>query len=126
MESMICKEKIRKLSQRSETGCYCILSIQVNWVNGRDQWWHTAMSAVSDVCDCEWMDVEDPLFMLYTRYQSLSQSSSQKKYFMYVTEGVEGREGLSHGDILHLRIPNRDFIQRLLTSTTLFTVCQVI
>ena len=35
---------------------------------GRDLWWDEEMSKVSDVCEPEWMDVEEPLFMLYTRY----------------------------------------------------------
>jgi len=38
----------------------------VKWVPGRDRWWHEDMEAASPVCDVEWMDAEDPLFMLYT------------------------------------------------------------
>ncbi len=33
---------------------------------GRDHWWHEAMRDASPQCDCEWMDAEDPLFILYT------------------------------------------------------------
>ena len=33
---------------------------------GRDHWWHEAMKEASPQCDCEWMDAEDPLFILYT------------------------------------------------------------
>ncbi|HUU84404.1 MAG TPA: acetate--CoA ligase [Phycisphaerae bacterium] len=33
---------------------------------GRDVWWHDAMKDASPECDCEWMDAEDPLFILYT------------------------------------------------------------
>ncbi len=33
---------------------------------GRDKWWHEVMADASPVCECEWMDSEDPLFLLYT------------------------------------------------------------
>lgn len=36
------------------------------WVNGRDVWWHDIMSSACDQCPVEWMDAEDPLFLLYT------------------------------------------------------------
>ena len=38
-------------------------------VFGRDKWWSDIMVGVSDQCDPEWLDAEDPLFMLYTRYE---------------------------------------------------------
>jgi len=43
--------------------------IQIHWTEGRDTWWHDEMSSVSDECEPEWMDAEDPLFILYTRSQ---------------------------------------------------------
>ncbi len=33
---------------------------------GRDVWWHEAADAASADCPVEWMDAEDPLFILYT------------------------------------------------------------
>ena len=33
---------------------------------GRDHWWHDVMKSASSNCECEWMDAEDPLFILYT------------------------------------------------------------
>ncbi|MGH9597807.1 MAG: AMP-binding protein, partial [Edaphobacter sp.] len=33
---------------------------------GRDVWWHEAMEKASPKCDAEWMDAEDPLYLLYT------------------------------------------------------------
>ncbi|WP_022664883.1 acetate--CoA ligase [Desulfospira joergensenii] len=33
---------------------------------GRDIWWHDAANAESADCPVEWMDAEDPLFILYT------------------------------------------------------------
>ena len=32
----------------------------------RDVWWHDAMKSASDDAEVEWMEAEDPLFMLYT------------------------------------------------------------
>lgn len=39
---------------------------QVNMVAKRDVWWHEAAQAQSAECPVEWMDAEDPLFILYT------------------------------------------------------------
>ena len=41
---------------------------QLNWHDGRDVWWHDLMRTADKSCDPVWMDAEDPLFMLYTRY----------------------------------------------------------
>jgi len=38
----------------------------INMKDGRDFWWHELMKGASDECPCEWMDSEDPLFILYT------------------------------------------------------------
>ncbi|CAG2253473.1 ACSS1_2 [Mytilus edulis] len=39
---------------------------KINWTDGRDVWWHDVMGTASTDCEPEWMDAEDPLFMLYT------------------------------------------------------------
>jgi len=39
---------------------------EVEMYPGRDVWWHEAASAQSGDCPVEWMDAEDPLFILYT------------------------------------------------------------
>lgn len=38
----------------------------VNWVEGRDVWYHEAMKDASAVCETERLDAEDPLYILYT------------------------------------------------------------
>jgi len=38
----------------------------IEMVEGRDVWWHEAAAAESTDCPVEWMDAEDPLFILYT------------------------------------------------------------
>ena len=39
---------------------------QVNWVAGRDLWYHELTAAQQPVCEPERMNAEDPLFILYT------------------------------------------------------------
>ena len=40
--------------------------VKVNMQDGRDAWWHDVMKDASPRCEPEWMDSEDPLFILYT------------------------------------------------------------
>jgi acetyl-CoA synthetase len=39
---------------------------QVEMYPDRDVWWHEAAAKESPICPVEWMDAEDPLFILYT------------------------------------------------------------
>jgi len=49
---------------------------------GRDFWWHELMKEASPVCEPEWMDAEDPLFILYT-----SGSTGKPKGVLHTTAG---------------------------------------
>ncbi|XP_039505071.1 acyl-CoA synthetase short chain family member 2 like isoform X1 [Pimephales promelas] len=40
--------------------------LQSPWDESCDIWWDDLMDGVADECDPEWMDSEDPLFILYT------------------------------------------------------------
>ena len=42
------------------------VGIDVPWVEGRDVWYHEEYEKVDDKCETEWMNAEDPLFILYT------------------------------------------------------------
>jgi len=54
----------------------------VDWVEGRDLWYHQAVREVSDDCPPEPMDAEDPLFILYT-----SGSTGKPKGVLHTTGG---------------------------------------
>lgn len=55
---------------------------EINWVNGRDVWYHDIIKTVSADCPCEEMDAEDPLFILYT-----SGSTGTPKGILHTTGG---------------------------------------
>ena len=56
--------------------------IACNMQAGRDLWWHDEMAKASDQCEPEWMDAEDPMFILYT-----SGSTGKPKGVMHTTGG---------------------------------------
>lgn len=56
-------------------------SLQVPW-SDRDKWWHEEMESASTACYPEWMEAEDPLFMLYT-----SGSTGKPKGVLHTTGG---------------------------------------
>jgi acetyl-CoA synthetase len=55
---------------------------QCAWVDGRDLWYHEAISVADDVCVAEPMDAEAPLFILYT-----SGSTGKPKGVVHTTGG---------------------------------------
>ncbi|HPF78118.1 MAG TPA: AMP-binding protein, partial [Alphaproteobacteria bacterium] len=54
----------------------------VNWMEGRDLWWHEFVHTQSNDCPCEEMNAEDPLFILYT-----SGSTGKPKGVLHTTGG---------------------------------------
>lgn len=57
VEDLTCVEKVIVHKRTGEAH---------NWVEGRDVWWHDVLKDKSDSCEPEWMDADDPLFILYT------------------------------------------------------------
>ena len=62
------------------------------WVEGRDMWYADLVGKESESCECEWMDSEDPLFMLYT-----SGSTGKPKGVLHTTGAMDCGLGLSTG-----------------------------
>jgi acetyl-CoA synthetase len=64
----------------------CVIVNRINketkMVEGRDFWWHDLMKDASVKCEPEWMDAEDPLFILYT-----SGSTGKPKGVLHTTAG---------------------------------------
>nr|XP_015208879.1 PREDICTED: acetyl-coenzyme A synthetase, cytoplasmic-like [Lepisosteus oculatus] len=40
--------------------------LQTHWTAGVDVWWDEAMASAGEECEPEWVEAEDPLFILYT------------------------------------------------------------
>jgi acetyl-CoA synthetase len=54
----------------------------VTMQQGRDHWWHDIIADLSDVCEAEHLDAEDPLYILYT-----SGSTGKPKGILHTTGG---------------------------------------
>jgi acetyl-CoA synthetase len=65
---------------------------------GRDVWWHEAMAAASPECAAEWMDAEDPLYILYT-----SGTTGKPKGLVHTTGGYAVQTYLSSKYVFDLR-----------------------
>ena len=63
----------------------------VNWVDGRDFWYHEEVANAGGNCPPEVMDAEDPLFILYT-----SGSTGKPKGVMHTTGGYLVYTALTH------------------------------
>ncbi|MBN2229717.1 MAG: acetate--CoA ligase [Candidatus Thorarchaeota archaeon] len=58
------------------------VGIDLPWTEGRDVWYHEEYAKVDDKCETEWMNAEDPLFILYT-----SGSTGKPKGVLHTTGG---------------------------------------
>ncbi len=63
----------------------------IQWQEGRDIWYHEAVTSVSDQCAPESMDAEDPLFILYT-----SGSTGKPKGVLHTTGGYLLQAAMTH------------------------------
>ena len=73
----------------------------VNMTNDRDVWYHEIIKKVSDKCEPEVMNAEDPLFILYT-----SGSTGKPKGVMHTTGGYMVYASMTHQYIFNYK--NKD------------------
>ncbi|MBU2885479.1 acetate--CoA ligase [Gilvimarinus agarilyticus] len=63
----------------------------IAWDDSRDIWYRDAVEKVSAECEPEWMDAEDPLFILYT-----SGSTGKPKGVLHTTGGYLLQAAMTH------------------------------
>ena len=71
---------------------------KIDWVDGRDLWYHEAVHSVSADCPPEPMDAEDPLFILYT-----SGSTGKPKGVLHTTGGYLLQAAMTHKYVFDYR-----------------------
>jgi len=71
---------------------------EINWVEGRDVWYHDLIKMASDYCEPEEMGAEDPLFILYT-----SGSTGKPKGVLHTTGGYMVYASMTHQYIFNYK-----------------------
>jgi len=74
VQKVLCVKRLGGTEKASE--------LSHDWIDGRDVWFEDFIAGHPPTCECEWMDSEDPLFMLYT-----SGSTGKPKGVVHTTAG---------------------------------------
>jgi acetyl-CoA synthetase len=70
----------------------------VDWVEGRDVWWHEALAAASDQHEPVAVEAEHPLFILYT-----SGTTGKPKGILHTTGGYITQTAYTHKNVFDLK-----------------------
>ena len=98
------KIELKKIVDEALVSCpsikKCIVFNSKNWevnmIAGRDVWWHSEIKKVDSHNEPEWMDAEDPLFILYT-----SGSTGKPKGVLHTCGG--------YLSLIHISEPTRPY-----------------
>lgn len=71
---------------------------EVDWVEGRDVWWHEALAAASDQHEPVAVEAEHPLFILYT-----SGTTGKPKGILHTTGGYVTQAAYTHKNVFDLK-----------------------
>jgi acetyl-CoA synthetase len=75
---------------------------EIEWTDGRDVWYHEMMKDASPECETEWLNAEDPLYILYTSGSTGKPKGVQHTlggYLTYVTHTFKMIFDWHEGDI---------------------------
>lgn len=94
-KKIVLKENVDKALSRATTVQSVLVvkyaNSEIEMTKGRDFWYHEMVQGVSEVCEPEVMDAEDPLFILYT-----SGSTGKPKGVLHTTGGYLVYASLTH------------------------------
>ncbi|CAN5410276.1 acetate--CoA ligase [soil metagenome] len=71
---------------------------EIDWVDGRDLWWHDEVATVSDDHEAQGFEAEHPLFILYT-----SGTTGKPKGILHTSGGYLTQASFTHRNIFDLR-----------------------
>ncbi len=91
-EALLSCPNVKKCIVVKRTGNY------INWDNERDVWYHDLIKDVSNQCEPEEMNAEDPLFILYT-----SGSTGKPKGVLHTTGGYMVYASMTHQYIFNYK-----------------------
>ena len=70
---------------------------EVEWVDGRDHWWHEAIAAAEPEHEAEGFEAENPLFILYT-----SGTTGKPKGILHTSGGYLTQAAFTHKNVFDL------------------------